>query len=150
MKYDSKNDTLEHIEKVRKYINIIIDELKNRAEKHDSSKLSGIEKDIFDIYTPKLRNTTYGSDEYKKYLSEMKVGLDRHYNMNKHHPEYWKNGINDMSLVDIIEMICDWKAATERHNDGNIMNSLIINQKRFGYDDSLRNLLEKTVKHYFE
>lgn len=127
MKYDSKNDTLTHIENVREKINIIINSLKIKAQNHDKTKLEEPEKSIFDIYTPKLKNCTYGSDEYKKYLSEMQVGLRHHYNNNSHHPEYYATGIQEMTLVDMIEMLCDWKAATERHNDGDILKSLEIN-----------------------
>lgn len=51
-----------------------------------------------------------------------------------------------MDLLDIVEMLCDWKAATERHNDGDIMKSLEINKNRFNIDDQLFAILENTVK----
>ena len=31
---------------------------------------------------------TYGSDEYKACLTEMKPALDHHYAANRHHPEH--------------------------------------------------------------
>ena len=39
-----------------------------------------------------------------------------------------------MNLVDIVEMLVDWKAASLRHNDGNILKSLESNRTRFGLD----------------
>ena len=45
-----------------------------------------------------------------------------------------------MNLIDIVEMICDWKAATLRHNDGNLLKSVEINAKRFGMDDQLKQI----------
>lgn len=54
-------------------------------------------------------------------------------------------GILGMSLVDLIEMLCDWKAATLRHNDGCIRKSIDINQKRFGYSDELRAIFLNTL-----
>ena len=55
-----------------------------------------------------------------------------------------------MNLVDLIEMLCDWKAATMRHNDGDIMKSIEINQERFGYGDEIKQIMINTVKYYFE
>lgn len=146
MKYDSRKDTLAHIQEVAKYLIIIEDQTRRRAIEHDYTKMHPPEADIFDIYTPKLKDTTYGSDEYKQYLAEMKPALDHHYKHNRHHPEHFKNGINDMNLVDLIEMFCDWLAATTRHNDGDIYKSIEINAKRFGISDQLKQILKNTVE----
>ena len=67
--YDSKEATLEHINTVQAVIFIVVRELEKRAEAHDVSKLSNQEKPVFDEYTPKLKNSTYGSDEYKGFLA---------------------------------------------------------------------------------
>ena len=76
----------------------------------------------------------------------MQVALDHHYANNSHHPEHYKNGIMGMDLIDLIEMICDWKAATERNANGDIMKSIEINQKRFNYSDELKQILINTVE----
>jgi hypothetical protein len=62
-----------------------------------------------------------------------------------HHPEHYSNGIQGMSLLDVIEMLCDWKAATMRHADGDLSKSIEINQKRFGYSDELKSILINTA-----
>lgn len=148
-KYNSTVDTIEHIAVFRTMIDNIIQELAFRHRYHDVSKLIEPEKDIFDEFTPKLANTTYGSDEYKEHLKAMGKALEHHYRENRHHPEHFENGIKDMDLVDIIEMLCDWKAASMRHEDGDILKSIEINQKRFGYSDEIKNILLNTLK-YFE
>jgi hypothetical protein len=148
--YDSREDTKQHIQQVRVFIEKIAEAIIDRGHYHDQSKLQSPEKEIFDEYTPKLAGTTYGSEEYKTYLEEMKVALSHHYSKNRHHPEYHPNGIHDMNLVDLIEMLCDWKAATMRHNDGDIMKSIEINQERFGYGDEIKQIMINTVKYYFE
>lgn len=51
-----------------------------------------------------------------------------------------------MNLVDIIEMICDWKAASERQKDGNLLKSIEQNATRFGYDDQLKRIFMNTAK----
>lgn len=149
-KYDSREDTLKHINKVIELGTVLVDDLMFRLENHDKSKLIPEEKTIFDEYTPKLKHSTYGSEEYKKFLKNMGVALKHHYENNRHHPEHFKNGIKDMTLIDLIEMVSDWKAATLRHNDGNIIKSIEINQERFGYSDEIKNILLNTVKYYFE
>ena len=137
-----------HIEKVKNYIIYIVNELVDRGNKHDKDKIEdSIEKKLFDEYTPKLANCTYGSDEYKSFLNGLKPALDRHYLNNRHHPEHFVNGMNDMNLIDLIEMICDWKASSERHADGDIYKSIEINQKRFGYSDDVKSLLKNTVDY---
>ena len=53
---------------------------------------------------PKLRELTFGSDEYKVALVGMGEGVKRHYAANRHYPEHYENGVNDMTLADIVEM----------------------------------------------
>ena len=142
--------TVEHIEKVRKLIGMIRQELFMRGRDHDDSKLKKEEFEIFVEYTPKLWGTTYGSDEYKQYLEEMKPALDHHYKHNSHHPEHFEKGMDDMNLVDVLEMFCDWKAATMRHADGDIYKSIQINAERFGISDQLAKILTNTVKVFEE
>ena len=143
--YDSTKDTNEHRKSVRHFLSVAIMNLAERAENHDASKVQQPEKEMFDKYTPLLRDTTYGSDEYKQYLSEMGVALKHHYEMNSHHPEHYKNGINGMSLLDLIEMFCDWQAACLRHADGDIKKSIEINRKRFGMGDQLCEIFYNTL-----
>lgn len=141
----SKPQTLEHRDKVVGIAKLIMGELIKNVLIHDESKMQEPELSIFDEYTPKLKETTYGSDEYKGYLKEMGKALDHHYQVNRHHPEHFENGIRGMNLVDLIEMFCDWWAASLRHNDGDIRKSIEVNQERFGYSDDIKTILQNTV-----
>ncbi len=146
---DSRTETFKHIQVVQKHMNVVIKDLVDRSERHDQSKLNSPEVEIFDEYTEKLKASTYGSDEYKGFLKEMKIALDHHYHFptNDHHPENHINGIKDMNLINLVECLLDWKSATERHADGDIYKSIEINQKRFGYGDELKNILINTAKY---
>jgi hypothetical protein len=148
-KYSSKPETRKHIKQVSNNILAVINALRVRASLHDRSKLEPGEVKYFDIYTPKLAGCTYGSEEYKQFLTELKPALDHHYAENRHHPEHFENGIRGMNLVDLVEMFCDWYAASKRHNDGDIIKSIKINQGRFGYSDDLRAIFENTCKDIF-
>jgi len=173
-KDDCIRDTKEHISQVREFMMIVANQIIQRALVHDKSKLESPEVEIFTEYTPKLKSSTYGSDEYKGFLKGMGKALKHHYENNSHHPEHYKkyvcNGcfkefkqmpnhcnvcmysqfqeepdITQMNLLDIIEMFCDWKAATMRHNDGDIRKSIELNQKRFRYSDDLKKIFENTI-----
>lgn len=147
-KEDCIKDTTMHINQVREFMLHAAIKLLTRAILHDKTKLESPELEIFTKYTPKLRDTTYGSEEYKKFLEEMMPALYHHYTFSSHHPEHYKDGINGMDLFDLIEMICDWKAAVMRHADGNIYESLKINKKRFNIDDQLYSILKNTVDRF--
>lgn len=143
---DSRVATYEHIQQVQRRIYAVIANLLRRAQEHDQSKLVSPEVEAFDEFTPKLAGMTYGSDEYKACLAAMKPALDHHYAANAgHHPEGNPDGIRGMSLLDLTEMVLDWDAASKRHNDGSILRSIEINQKRFGYSDELKQTLLNTV-----
>lgn len=116
-----------------------------RAIIHDFSKFKKDEADHFARVLPRLAGTTYGSDEYKSLLREIKPAISVHYRKNTHHPEHFQDGVNGMSLIDIVEMFCDWRAAVKRHNDGDILTSISHNQGRFYYSDDLRDILKNEV-----
>jgi hypothetical protein len=139
--------TQEHIHQVSKNISLFISELLERANNHDASKLEEPEVKTFSEHTQKLAALTYGSQEYQQCLSEMDEALMHHYSKNRHHPEHFRNGINDMNLIDLIELFCDWWAATKRHNDGNLNKSIELNANRFEISPQLVKILENTVKY---
>lgn len=144
--YDSRPDTQAHIWRVQELIDLVVENLMDRAAAHDRSKLASPEKEMFDHYTPLLRTLTYGSPEYEATRQEMlQTALAHHYAHNSHHPEHHPDGINGMSLLDILEMLCDWKAATERHADGDLAKSLAHNRTRFGAVDMHR-VMEATAR----
>lgn len=139
-------ETLKHIEMVRNYLRMFTDALTLRGVKHDASKLESPELEIFTECTPKLASLTYGSPEYNESLKELKVALEHHYAGNRHHPEHFTKGIEDMTLIDIVEMLCDWKAASLRQHDGNLLKSIELNAERFGYDRQLKQIFLNTAK----
>jgi len=145
--YDSRPDTLKHISVVRGFLFEVQDDLDMRAARHDRSKLKSPEVEVFDEFTPKLKHSTYGSPEYATFLEGMGVGLRHHYEHNDHHPEHFESGIRDMNLMQLTEMLCDWLAAVQRHDDGDIRRSIEINAERFGYGDEIKRLLANTVEY---
>ena len=149
MSYDSTTDTLKHIKRVNELLGDASKELISRGQVHDDSKLVDPEKAVFDEYTPKLKNSTYGSDEYNSFLKGMGEGLKHHYENNSHHPEHYENGIDGMDLFDLVEMLIDWKAAGERHANGSLPRSLEMNKERFKIGDQLQQILLNTAERHY-
>lgn len=145
MTYDSRPDTYEHITVVRSLIDQVVKELLDRGRNHDASKLVEPELATFDRVTPRLKTSTFGSDEYKGFLADMGEGLAHHYAENRHHPEHHAEGIRGMTLIDLVEMACDWVAASRRHADGDPHRSIDINQDRFDLSPQLVQILHNTV-----
>ena len=148
-----RDDTWQHIHRVQHYVLGVAKRLIDRAHAHDQSKLKPPEVGPFAGVSDKLHGLTYGSDEYKRILREtLCEAISHHYAHNRHHPEFFENGIEDMTLLDLLEMICDWKAASERHADGDIMRSIEINAdpERFDFSPQLRRIFENTARDLFD
>ncbi len=143
--YDSAKATIQHSARVKHLMNALCHDLTDRAATHDASKLKSPEKEYFDRLTPKLKELKYGSEEYLASLKELGIALKHHYEVNPHHPEHHEDGVNGMTLVDVIEMLCDWIAAGERTKDGTIEKSLAINKERFGLSPQLIQILTNTA-----
>lgn len=146
--YSSKADTLEHIHTVQVMMNKVIQDLIRRAEEHDASKLESPEVELFDEYTPKLATMEYNSPEYKESLEALKPALEHHYAVNRHHPQHFPGGVKDMNLVDLIEMLCDWKASSQRQPGGNLLKSIEMNRERFEYGRELNAIFVNTADFF--
>jgi hypothetical protein len=143
---DADLETVKHITAVRGLLLRAAWALVDRAHRHDESKLREPERAAFAEWTPKLAGLTYGSPEYEAARAVLAPALAHHYSLHRHHPEHFADGVAGMNLIDVLEMLCDWWAASTRHNDGDLRKSIEINQKRFGYDDTFKRLLSNTAR----
>ncbi len=146
MSYDSSQDTMLHINVVRQELSKFRNDLTQRAIDHDHSKLFWPEKQEFDRLTPILKDLKYGTPEYAASLKELGSALEHHYENNDHHPEHYKDGIAGMTLPALIEMYCDWMAASQRTKEGDPVKSVEIGIKRFNIEPQLASILMNTVR----
>jgi hypothetical protein len=147
--YDSTKDTVEHISNVRSKILKVVADLIERGFKHDASKLEQPEKEILDKYKPQLKLIEFGSNAEKEIIKKMKVGLDHHYSHNRHHPQFFADGVDGMNLIDLLEMILDWKSACETASTKNadIFKSIEICAERFKIEPQLKQILLNTATY---
>jgi hypothetical protein len=154
MSYDSRPETQAHINRVGDFLETAIQNLWDRKYRHDASKMVEPELSAFNIATPKLANLEYGSEEYKQSLRDLGPALAHHFAENDHHPEHFENGVRGMSLMALIEMLCDWRAASERVKQRtddpekvvSFESGLVFNKERFGISDDLYEILLNTAR----
>lgn len=138
------NDLLRHKRLVGQYLRLAADELVDRALVHDDSKFSEGEFGLYEAAFPKFKQVTYGSEEYIAVARSLGPALEHHFSVNRHHPEFFPEGIAGMDTMDLQEMICDWVAASMRSNL-DIREGLLLNKRKFGIDDQLFSIIEHTV-----
>lgn len=146
--FDSTADTLRHSLRVAELMGEPIKELIDRSVRHDLSKTREPELTTYDQFVPRLRETTYGTAKHAELVAAMGEGLGHHYANNRHHPEHFPDGINGMTLVDLIEMLADWTAATERGRNDDPTRALQLNGERFGVTPQLMDILVNTARRY--
>lgn len=123
------------------YIVRICIALLRRGILHDLSKYYLDEAESYNRWIAATAGLTYGTPEYKAVRKTFEADDRLHYSRNRHHPGYYENGISDMTPLDIIEMVCDWMAASKRVGGRDIVTSITLNKSNFGYDDKLEQKL---------
>jgi hypothetical protein len=132
---------------VLQFMNVIIHELIRRAEEHDQSKFGDDEFLGYLAVLDDIRKYPYGTPEHEEMRKKHAKVFETHYVKNRHHPEYHKNGIEDMTLIDLVELLIDWKAASMRQeNGGNITNSIEVAKTKYNIHPQLVKILENTAK----
>jgi len=134
-----------HITTVQKHLNKFVARLQQRSIEHDLSKLSKDEFAGFVEVNQIARLHPYGSQEYKDSLKGNQT-IALHFSRNSHHPEYHPNSVNDMTILDWIELVTDWKAASETYGNTSFNDSLEIQRKRFKLTDAQMWLVKLIAK----
>lgn len=137
------DNLLEHKMLVGRYIQSVVSQLVERAVIHDFSKFGPEELAPYAAMLPRFAKAEYGSEEYIACCRAIKPALDHHIHTNRHHPEYYPNGINDMDLLDVTEMVCDWIAASQRAGGDTLR--LDLQRERFGIGDQLYGMICRTA-----
>ncbi|MDB4742909.1 DUF5662 family protein [Planctomicrobium sp.] len=122
--YESR--THEHIGRVRKCLERIAEksehrsDLLHRAEIHDASKFS-LEERLPYIWMTEFHRCRRGEIPFAYppgMEDQVKAAIQHHVTVNRHHPEFHDDP-NDMTEVDLIEMVCDWTAMAQEFGEPN-------------------------------
>ena len=118
------------------YIALVIVKLLSRAIFHDMSKLRIDEIRGFSKLTTGYGSCRYDSPEYKARHKVLSETLKLHYERNSHHPEHYNGDVTKMDIIDIAEMVCDWKAAVH-YAHGDIKESIRIQKVKYRLEGQL-------------
>lgn len=120
-------DTRKHQQLVAEGMVACAKRLLDRAMVHDASKFSEVERAAYvdPVWELNTREVAYGSDEYKELTAKMGIGWEHHKAHNTHHPEnafyvrpeFAGDPFAAMDLFDLMEMLCDWIAASKRRGN---------------------------------
>jgi len=137
-----------HKERVKSKMNIFIADLCNRAVKHDDSKLEPPEINGFEEMDREPRYK-YGTSEYFDKMHRYEWIFKHHYKINRHHPDHFPNKINDMTLVDLIEFLCDIFSYKKDNISLSAAKDLVEEHiRRFNISEDLSTILKNTVYEY--
>lgn len=139
-------DTLSHIEKVQFFMRQSRINLQIRAIHHDRSKFSPEEAITYAKVVPEFKLYDYGSPEYDAVGDKLSQAWIHHESNNDHHPGFHKNGVDDMNLFMVLEMLCDWKAASMRNPNQDFKESLKLNIDKYNIGAALGEMLIKTAE----
>lgn len=137
-----------HITRVRKHIATFVRLLIKRSLNHDNSKLQDPELTLWKEMDKEPRYP-YGSEEYKEKMKRWEKVFKHHYSYNRHHPEFYENGVNDMTLVDIVEMMCDWLGYKQAISITEALNVCDEQMKRYNISNELRQVIFNTLLRYY-
>jgi hypothetical protein len=142
---------LEHVRLVSGYLAAATNNLTQRAIRHDDSKWYEPEFTPYARNQPRFDAAEYGTPEYRAAVDAIKPAVQYHVTTNPHHPECYTEGVNGMTLFDVLEMLCDWMAACQRVKEetpwGKVSNlRLDLQQDRFKISDQLLQILVNTVQ----
>lgn len=119
--------------------------LLRRGMVHDLSKFG---KDEFSILVENIhffRTIPYATNDYEKYIKTIYSATEHHYGKNSHHPQHYGN-IEEMGFLDLVEMLCDWKAATRKCRHDNIEKSMEYNKNKFHFSDAFNVKLQQLAR----
>lgn len=145
---ETLNSILQHRETVKERLLFLADELYKRAYHHDDSKLQLPELQWL-IDMDKEPRYAYGTPEYFDKMKRWDKFFKSHYRNNRHHPDHFPNGVNDMNLADLCEYIVDIISYYKELHVNVALDTVNKQQQRFGFDEQLSQILKNTLIEYF-
>lgn len=140
---------VKHKKSVKEKLDFLTEELKQRAEHHDDSKLEPPEIDWL-IEMDKEPRYPYGSPEYFDKMQRWKKFFDHHYANNRHHPDHFKDlGIVEFNLADLCEYLMDICSYFDEMHVSDAIKVVEQQQERFHLDDQLTQILKNTLIEYY-
>ncbi|EGC28246.1 hypothetical protein DICPUDRAFT_85639 [Dictyostelium purpureum] len=131
------------------YCNLSKKELKERGDLHDASKYEPPEIEPY-IWLTWYHHCKHCNIDFKYpdgVEKLVKEGCDHHLHCNRHHPESHSDP-NEMSVLDIVEMVCDWSAISQELNQGSCINYVKQHISKWSFSNEKLNFIFKTITEF--
>lgn len=145
--FEVLTDTIVHVSEVQANLHDMVSDLEKRSIVHDLSKFQDPEFSVFCSTRPEFKKVNYGTPEYEAVTEKAREGVEHHHAHNRHHTAYHENGIDDMNLMDIIEMLADWRAASRRSPDLSFADSLPKAFEKYKIEPALQKTILNTIEY---
>ena len=143
------NSILNHKKKVKERMLFLAKEIIKRAESHDDSKLKEPEINWL-IEMDKEPRVEYGSPEYFEKMKRWDKFFKHHYKNNSHHPAYYnEQGVYGMTIVDLVEMMCDVISYVSELHVYQAAKIIKEQKERFDIDEGITQILINTLNYYY-
>lgn len=147
-----------HIDRVIANMGSIVDqtgldreEAMKRAEDHDASKYGEIERPLY-IWLTHFHRMNHDKGRKSKWTypkgleSKVREASKHHITVNKHHPEAHKD-VNDMTDLDILEMVCDFQAMSDELAQGSCRKWVDDNlDRKWNFDQEHKDKIYEYIK----
>jgi len=139
---------LKHKEQIAVLLAKFAAELTYRSAVHDNSKFSPDEFDVHSDNVNHFNKYLFDTKEEKELKERLMPAGILHRKRNRHHPEHFEDGIDGMNLIDILEMLCDWKSASTRVSGDSLRKGLPILKNKYNISPQLLKILENTARDF--
>ncbi len=145
--------TNQHIARVRNnmlamvdYHDLELETLQARADLHDHSKLLEPESNGYIWLTWYHRCKNNGTDfSYPPEVENIvKEACHHHLHSNSHHPESYGD-VEQMTILDIVEMVSDWTAMSQEYGQGSCLDYVLAHIDQWGFSDEKKQLIFATI-----
>ena len=137
-------DYIQHIQWLMEGMCFVQTAIMHRLLTHDRTKIEPPELEAYAEVVPAFKGLVFGSEEHIANGKRLGPAWKHHTEHNLHHPEHHPDGIDGMTLIDLIEMVCDWRAAALRRGSFDVEQSLNVLRDRHGISPQLENVIRNT------
>ncbi len=144
----TRDSIINHRRAVQRWMQQFAITLLRRAENHDNSKLKSPEFELWEQMDSEPKYA-YGTKEYFEKMDRYRPLFELHWKNNRHHPEHFERSYDDIDLIDILEMICDWLSYKDNLTYTQASELVSMQCERYNFSEELRELILNTLKNHF-
>lgn len=150
-----KKSVMMHKTHVSLLMEIMSRDIRRKGRLHDVSKLSGIEASMGEMFQEDYNKINVAiplMPDIEKYNNEMAPAFVEHFKNNDHHVEHFKNGLSDMNILQLTELLCDSLAhmIEKGYAKYECLEKIEFQLKSCNASDDLISIAKNTIDYLYE